>query len=165
VIYHNIAITAENGQMTLNLGEGQCSSLYYSEDAAQNSCDVKTTSLESFCTSQGLHVIELLKLDIEGAEIPVLLSAAPAFLRQIKQITVEFHDFIDSADLPRIKEAILRLEELGFYWVRFSHFTYGDMLFLNKNMVRVSWIDRIHISLFGKYLPGICRMIKGKVGL
>ena len=165
VIYHNMAISAENGQMTLNLGEGRCSSLYYSEDAAQNSCDVKTTSLESFCTSKGLIVIELLKLDIEGAEIPVLLSAAPAFLHQIKQITVEFHDFIDNADLPRIKDTILRLEELGFYGVRFSHFTYGDMLFLNKNMVSISWIDRIQINLFGKYLPGVRRFIRGKIGL
>lgn len=165
VIYHNMAISAENGQMTLNLGERYCSSLYYSVDSAQNSCDVKTTSLESFCVSQGISVIDLLKFDIEGAEIPVLLSATTAFLRQIKQITVEFHDFIDSADLPRIKEAILRLKELGFYGVRFSHFTYGDMLFLNKNMVSISWIDRIQISLLGKYLPGVRRFIRGKFGL
>jgi FkbM family methyltransferase len=39
----------------------------------------------------GIPEIEVLKLDIEGAELEVIHSLDDEFFRRISQITVEFH--------------------------------------------------------------------------
>ncbi len=58
--------------------------------------------------------VDLLKVDVEGAEWDVLSGLTPALAERIDQITVEFHDFMDPALRPRTEQCIAQLQALGF---------------------------------------------------
>ena len=80
-----------------------------------------------------LEKVDVLKLDIEGAELDVLESIPDSLLRKIDQITVEFHDFIPGyATLNRIEQTRGRLEASGFLCCVVSLRTFGDVLFVDR---------------------------------
>ena len=58
--------------------------------------------------------VDLLKVDVEGAEWDVLSGLTPALAERIDQITVEFHDFMDPSMRPRTEDCIAQLQTLGF---------------------------------------------------
>lgn len=92
---------------------------------------VPSIDLETFAHRYGLPRIDLLKLDIEGAEVCALGAVSDEFLRGIAQITVEFHDFnglVRASDIDAIRE---RLGKLGFICIRFSLRSHLNVLFLN----------------------------------
>jgi FkbM family methyltransferase len=84
--------------------------------------------------------IDLLKVDIEGAEIEMLTTADPTLLRTIGQITVEFHgDSVFGFGMYReVKQAIQRLRGLGFLALNFSRPLRTDVLFVNVALHRLS---------------------------
>ncbi len=116
-----------------------------------NTFKVRVATLSELVRTSRAEVISFVKMDVEGAELDILLNEPAETLCRIKQLSVEFHDFIDAASLPRIRQAIARLEELGFCVLRFSLFTYGDVLFLNRRYVQLGalkkawWIFRYKI--------------------
>ena len=89
-------------------------------------------TLSDFCRRTGVEQIDLLKADIEGAEIGMFDNAADQDLQSATQITTEFDDFIYSeqrADVARIRE---RMSDIGFWVCAFS-LDNTDVLFVNKN--------------------------------
>jgi len=90
--------------------------------------------LESILDEIGESRIDLLKVDIEGAEIEMLTTADPDHLRAIGQMTVEFHgDSVFGFGLRReVDEAIERIERLGFVALNFSRPLQIDVLFVNR---------------------------------
>ncbi|NWF61053.1 MAG: FkbM family methyltransferase [Fischerella sp.] len=119
---------------------------------------VEGISLETFMQNQHLQSIDLLKVDIEGAEIELFQSLSDASICKIKQITVEFHDFV----FPIAREVEIiknRLKNLGFYCIVFSRKNNGDVLFLNRKYCDIPIIDSIYIRFFAKYLRGISRIV------
>jgi len=159
VTFFNSAVSGSGADLILNLGEEKCSSAYFSEGAGQTAVTVKSTKLNDFCNEKKLNKIDLLKLDIEGAEIEVLEKLPPEFLAAIGQITVEFHDFLDKAELPRIQSAVRRVKACDFYFVKLSHHDYSDCLFINTKTHPVGSVAKINF-LFKKYYFGIKRILK-----
>lgn len=158
--YFQKAITGNIGTSKLHLGEGQCSSLHYAEDASHDTTNVETTTLAAEFAAIGLDHVDLLKLDIEGAELDVLLETPEDVLQCITQITVEFHEFMRPADLPQILECIKRLRGIGFRPLFFSTHTYGDILFVNREHLPLTRFQCLRILIRGKYLPGLRRTLK-----
>jgi FkbM family methyltransferase len=154
------AIDGESGSFELRLGEATCSSAVYSESSSQSSVEVRKTSLDDFCNERGITEIDFIKIDIEGAELSLLEKTSDRLLRNTTQITVEFHDFLRAEDLPQIKAVVARLRSLGFYFVRFSFNTWGDCLLINQHRYPITFLDKLRINIFGKYIPGGMRLIK-----
>ena len=159
VTYVPQAVDGESGSFDLNMGPKMCSSAVYTQRAHER-VRVEKTSLTDFCAAHGIHEIDFIKLDIEGAELSVLERTSPDLLTATTQITVEFHDALRASDVPRIRAIAERLKQLGFYFVRFTQFTWGDCLFLNERRVRLTALDKLSIAVSGKYEPGIRRFIK-----
>ena len=156
--FHQLAISNNNGTLMLYLGDSLCSSLHYKEDDARETFEVRTVTLPEFCRQHGIEKIDLLKMDIEGAELPVLSDLAESFLREkVAQIAIEFHDHIDKSALPQIRATIRRMKKLGFYCQRFSRFTFGDVLFVNRQLVDLSAVEIVLLKIV-KYQRGIFRM-------
>ena len=157
--FHPVALTAAPGRAVLHAGSGFCSSLHFAGET--KTVEVEATSLEVFCRSQGIETVELWKLDIEGAELDVLETVDLDFLNAtVRQITIEFHDHLDAAAVPRIRRALARLS--GFASFRFTRHTYGDVLLLNRRYVTVSWSD--HLVMAGtKYWRGTRRLLARRV--
>lgn len=97
---------------------------------------VEGLTLESIMRRCSVTRVDLMKVDIEGAEIPLLLGSSDQVLSAIGQITVEFHEshgLISQADVAAVYK---RLDELGFDRHRFSLRHHGDVLFVNRHYAR-----------------------------
>jgi phenylalanyl-tRNA synthetase alpha subunit len=104
---------------------------------------VPAMSLDQILEAAGASRIALVKVDIEGAEIDVLLRSHEATLRCFDQISVEFHDFaMASISGANVEEVKARLQALGFDSVSFSRRN-TDVLFLNR---RASLITRLELQ-------------------
>lgn len=74
--------------------------------------DVASITLETFMKRSGISKINLLKIDAEGAEYPILLSSKATVFRNIEKIYVEYHDYIDHG--YQVSTLVTFLEHQGF---------------------------------------------------
>jgi FkbM family methyltransferase len=161
-IFYNEAIAAIDGTATLALGNKFCSTIRYRESEMQQTLQVKQRGFASYVKENKINEIELLKLDIEGAEIDLLTNTDPETLLKCKQITVEFHDFLYRKDIPLIKKTLTRLRSIGFWVVCFSFHTFGNVLFVNKKSAPITSIQKMHILVKTKYGSALKRFLRIK---
>ena len=154
VVKEQAAVSPTDEPVTLYMNATQCASTLF--DVADTSVTVAGTTLTSFLDRHAISTVDLLKMDIEGAEFDVLASTSDSDLLRIRQLTIEFHDFLDSSLLPRVRITDRRLRGLGFRRVKFTQFTNGDVLYVHP-MIRLSIADRAAILVVGKYLAGLKR--------
>src|SRR5579862_20360 len=85
--------------------------------------EVAGRSLDSLIAETGAPRIDLVKMDIEGAEVMVLQSVSSQTLARIGQMSVEFHsDPIFGFPIARATEDVIRsLERQGFLCLDFTH--------------------------------------------
>ena len=135
------------------------------DSAGDASISVRVVTLSDLLAAYAGEAIAFVKMDVEGAELDIFLNEPAEVLGRIKQLTVEFHDFVDPASLPRIKQAIERMEGLGFAALRFSVSTYGDVLFLNRRYVAVGTLQEMWWLFRFKLCRGVLRRIRRTLGL
>jgi FkbM family methyltransferase len=153
-----LALAARRGRVLLRLNRESCPSLHYADLNAE-SLEVEAITFEDALEMEPRARVDLVKIDIEGEEVPVLLGAAPKVLQRVAQMTVEFHDFLEPKSLPAIRSIIERLECLGFVSVRFSWHSYGDVLFVNQRLVPLSAWERASLKVLHKYWRGCSRIV------
>lgn len=154
-----LAITSYEGSINICINPTRCAStmLLLAEDGGRN-VEVKCTTLDLFLSNQvGTCKIDLLKMDIEGAEIKVLMTSSEETLKEIAMLTVEFHDFLDCSLTPEINAIHRRMEGLGFYVYKFS-LDNSDVLYVNRSKYNLTLFQRASIGVV-KYLRGIKRVV------
>lgn len=154
VVKEQAAASPKDGPVALHMNATQCASTLFGD--ADTSVIVAGTTLTSFLNRHSISTVDLLKIDIEGAEFDVLASTSDSDLLRIRQLTIEFHDFLDSSLLPRVRITDRRLRHLGFRRFKFTQFTNGDVLYVHPT-IRLSVADRTAILVVGKYLAGLKR--------
>lgn len=114
---------------------------------------VQTRSLSSLLEEYQTAEVELLKLDIEGAEYDVLHKAPQEVLARFKQISVEFHPFNarEPSDRALINDVIDKMKWHGFEAVKCSFRGFGDVLFVN---------GRCHKNVGGFSFPVIRKLLE-----
>jgi len=153
----NVAVSDHDGTLELFCSSNrECNSIFSSiaggEYEVQNSIACQATTLERFLKEQGVESIDLLKLDIEGAEKQVFASTSDVTLRRVKQITIEFHDFVpDSISAEDVKSICDRLNGLGFLCIPASYIypsmKTADFLFINMNLCKIPAGDRFKFGV------------------
>lgn len=83
---HEKAIWTDDGKMQI-YNRGGNSSLSGTGD---DSTEVKVITLEEVFTDNQIEGCDVLKMDIEGAEYPIMSSASEETLKRIKYLTLEF---------------------------------------------------------------------------
>jgi FkbM family methyltransferase len=133
---HHLAIAPHDGPVDFHLSEVPVAgSLAYRPAAHSDTVRVPGRTLEGFIDSLGLAGrIDLVKMDIEGAEVAVLDGCSDRFLASLGQLTVEFHDHVGQVSPADIRQLIARLERLGFRTFRRFLGCYYDTLFLNQRL-------------------------------
>lgn len=115
--------------------------------------EIESMSLETLLRRFHLSKIDLLKLDIEGAEFPLLSSVKGELLSSISQITVEFHDFKPEFQGQQLYEKCRdRLVSLGFLCCPMSFRTHGDVLFLNVKHFPLSVLNQFLIQHIARWV-------------
>jgi FkbM family methyltransferase len=157
----NYAISGSNEEIKLHVEDNLEFNHIERETSQVNGPTINVTgkTLSSFVQEQNIQQIDLLKVDIEGAEVELFNSLSDKELKKIKQISVEFHDFVFKeirGDVEKIKE---RLKSLGFEYIVFSISTNGDVLFINKSVGILSIPQLLYIKFIAKYTRAIKRKV------
>lgn len=112
VTLHQEALSAEAGTVDL-FGDGIGASV---DDQLENN---KSRAVEAQCLSVYLDSsVDLLKIDIEGAEGPVLQEVGPK-LRMVKRLIIEFHGFPNTWPLSSIL-ALFEKQNYSYFINRWS---------------------------------------------
>jgi len=162
VHYYPYAVTSHGKPAILYLGINKDSSIKFIENNDQNKIIIPSIRLDNFYIKNNIKYIDLLKMDVEGSEIEILLKLNKSFLENVGQITVEFHDFIQKGDIPQIKQIIKLLKNYGFFYIRMSFHDFSDVLFINKNEHNIRTFTFFYLKLY-KYISGIKRFLKNRI--
>ena len=111
---YNDAIAAESGELILDLAGGeplQIQSFQHQAENTEQGLPVHAFSLRDAFAMLKMESCDLLKLDCEGAEYPILFGTSQAVLDLVDHIVMEYHDNVapyNHDDLTRF------LNERGF---------------------------------------------------
>jgi FkbM family methyltransferase len=155
-----IAVGGEDGSTIVNLYADRCSSISGNlpEETPASQHVVPLYSLGTFLRVSGFSEtrIDLMKVDIEGAEVPMFEAATGAQLSQFTQISVEFHEFIYPELGERVRRIKKKLAGHGFWVVDFSRSNI-DVLFVNRTAL--GRFDYVCLKSVVKYREGIKRRL------
>jgi len=97
----NYAISSQEKPVQLYISSNaECHSIHESVAATYGilkTITVRGITLESLLREEKIKSIDLLKIDIEGSEKELFEATLDETLGNVKQITIEFHDFIDGS--------------------------------------------------------------------
>lgn len=161
-----VAITGVNGPFQLrDRATHHGSASYFSFDgiAEKGAMEVESVTIERFLEMAGLTQVDLLKLDIEGAEFDALRATSDDTLRAVAQMTVEFHDFLDTRLSAECEAVIARLDALGFDTIRFSRHHHGDVLFLNRRFIALSPAELFWLRQVVRPVRGLGRIVARRI--
>jgi FkbM family methyltransferase len=142
VTKYNLAVSHDEGPLEFYLSDNPENSSLMPIAAEPNARRILVEALSLPALFQRLDItsVDLLKMDIEGAEISLLMQAPDQLLRGVRQITVEFHESSGRSTIDEVLSVIARLERLDFVPLKMSLRHYGDVLFVNRDLCNVhSW--------------------------
>ena len=160
--YH-LAISGSDEPVTINLSDegfhsGSIERLNGINFGATE--EVQGIMFESFLNKIGCLEPDLVKVDIEGAEIQMFDTTTDNIIQGVGQFTVEFHDFMDISHTDNIRRIIERLKSIGFVCFVFTRKYHGDVMFINSEKHRLSLMEEIAIRGITKYTRGMKRIAR-----
>ena len=151
--FANLAVNNLDSPVVFNVSNNPEAGSVLEEMAQSFGASVKVTvpgiTLDSLFEKYSITHVDLLKVDIEGSEFDMLLTASEKTLAKVAQITVEFHLKTGSADfsLKRVLSICQRLRRFGFR-VLFMDRGFTDVLFLNSNRITLKLTEKIAFALY-----------------
>ena len=134
-IFHQFGLSAENGHMDF-FPPSKASSTHFSPiDRYGNTNNVvraPVKDIDTIASELNHKEIDLLKMDIEGAEYEVI-EALPKNRVAINQILIDFHHMYKGIPISKTVDAISALNNLGFELFNISQRTY-EFSFRKKGM-------------------------------
>ena len=158
------AIAGSDGTATIFDNAERCATAVTTlAESGAGTREVPALTLVTFFDRHEIDRVDLLKVDIEGAEIDALLAAPREVLVRIAQITIEFHDCLEAAPADGTARVDRKLRDVGFNRIAFSRDT-TDVLYLNAAVIPLSPLARLYLLVRYKYPRGIGRMIRARIG-
>jgi FkbM family methyltransferase len=109
------AVSDQIGRKLLHVNTNAASHSLYDRPAVDGDSDglwVPTTTLPEIMDTNRLGWVDFLKMDCEGAEGAILLSAPTDYLKRIRRMAIEFHDNVSVIAHDQIQSL---LEQHGFF--------------------------------------------------
>lgn len=154
-----VALGGENRSTSMNVFEQRCASLLGSvtSDEKLTTQPVEMITLTELRRRVHAERVDILKLDIEGAEIDVFNTCSDEELQSIMQITVEFHDFLYPELGIGLHQILDRMHRIGFWVLPFS-LDNSNLLFINRQ-TGVNPVEFACLRTIVKYREGILRLL------
>jgi FkbM family methyltransferase len=162
----NLAISDQEGEMRFYVANNSEASSFVRTSQSDREIVVRTMRLDALAQRHGLGRIDLLKIDIEGAEIALLGSLPDVFFQRVGQIAIEFHDFCGLVSREEVARVERRFQSLGFFSINFSKASHGheDHLFVNRNQCAVGHLEYLTTRYITRNLLGFSRIVKRWTG-
>ncbi len=160
----NFAVSSRSGMADLHIdSNSESSSLQPSGGNDRRPVvTVAAKTLGEVFTEFEVRQADLVKMDIEGAEIGVLDAAPDELLKRVRQFTIEFHDFNGMTPVSEVRRVLKRFRDLGWLVYTRSLRSYLDTLIINPRLCACSprelWWPRI-----SGYFAGVCRVARALV--
>lgn len=121
---YNLAIVGDPATTHITLNANPYNSgghsIYAMSVDAEATFDCPAMTLEAFVKREGIPRIDILQMDIEGAEFDILLNCDRALLASIREILFEYHDAYAK---PRTHEELVELlHGVGFRTGEYRNF-------------------------------------------
>ena len=134
--FHPIGLAAENGTMNF-FPPARASSTHFSpvkryDEDDKDLITAPVKNLETIASELNHNFIDLLKMDIEGAEYEVIDSLISNGV-SINQILIEFHHMYKGIPINKTIQAVRKLEKMGFELFNISQRTY-EFSFIKKDL-------------------------------
>jgi FkbM family methyltransferase len=145
------AATGKSGPVTFNVAEVDDASTlnHVSTSAIKASVTVDGFNYASILKQFNIQSVDVLKIDIEGAEIDFIENMTDAELLEIKQLTIEFHDWHKYYPSDLTERTINRLIALGFTNMSMVHNTL-DVLLTNNKLCEFALLEKLRLNLLTK---------------
>jgi FkbM family methyltransferase len=158
---HAIAIGGRNQNVAMNIFSGRCECASVLEPVTTKESpmtrSIPMISLAEFRRLALADRVDLLKVDIEGAEIDLFSACDDDELRRVVQITVEFHDFVYRDLHDSVLQIRSRMADIGFWVVPFS-LDNSDVLFINRE-AGISTAEITYLRNIVRYGKGLQRRL------
>jgi FkbM family methyltransferase len=126
---HRLAIGDRDGPVEISVsGDHQGASSLSGYGRTVRTERVRQVRFDTLLEELGLRSVELVKVDIEGAE-RALFAAGDDTLLRAAQFTVEFHDFVGLLDSKEVRGIVRRLRGLGFQGVKVTRTNYNWLFY------------------------------------
>jgi FkbM family methyltransferase len=132
---YNFALCATNKFVTMSIDEDTTRSTLKVTKEHTQTVVVQGRQFGDFLAHEVVDKsVDLVKMDIEGAEIEVIASLDDDLIKQVGQWTIEFHDFIGMMSVSDVERCVERIAGLGFHELFWSkRRNNADVLLVNKN--------------------------------
>lgn len=150
VNFLNKAIHSKSGLQVdfIDVKNQEAGNIFFSEsenfkwgEESPKTYKINTISIEDLMRENEIDSIDYLKVDIEGSEFHLIDSLNMDLCKNIKQISIEFHDFLDPNLKTLTQEYVNRIKGLGYNLVftkawdgRFGT-EYMDTLFVHNDII------------------------------
>jgi FkbM family methyltransferase len=150
-VFH-CAVTDKTGWIAFNLAlNDEGSSILTLPPKSKFDCvltetiTVPTRTIASLLEEIGWDHVDLIKMDIEGAEVCVLNALEPALLDRIGQLSIEFHgdSVFGLSTHEQVEKCLKKMRRLGFLVLDFTLPGRFDVLMLNTRVLRISLTNRL----------------------
>jgi FkbM family methyltransferase len=159
---HQLAICENTGKQTLYSNRSAPTNSLLSRDSRADALwgqglldtssvvEVESTTIDRFCAENDIRMIDILKFDIQGAELRAIQGAADMLSRQaISLIYLEIILGETYIEQPKFLEYIQRLDSCGYELFdlytpvhRYMRLIQTDAIFINKELKKV-WQERL----------------------
>jgi FkbM family methyltransferase len=154
------AAASKSGTVPFHIATDSVFSSLYPTSNVVRVIEVRAFSLPDLLDLVDARPVDLLKMDIEGAEIELLNSCPTTILQQIRQISVEFHDHCDLTPASEVSSTLARLHKLGFFSVRMSRHGHHDTWLINRNLCDITTAELKIIEYVAPTWMGIRRVAR-----
>jgi FkbM family methyltransferase len=131
VVAFEEAVWCCEGKLVLDLSEGEplqiTSSDSLQEVKGHERVTIQAITLEEVLERERIDIVDLLKLDCEGAEYEILMKAPEETLTKIERIIMEYHDLDED---HAHKKLVPFLEKLGYVVTRHENIVHDDIGYL-----------------------------------
>ena len=127
---NNCALGNHTGKVNFALHKTPVQSRIHTQPSQANSVEIPITTLDHYCHVQKINRIDLLKMDVEGAELMVLRGAAEMIEKRSPVMIVELHQPESKGFGHTVSETIHYLRDAGYslYTVRYGLTTRPQLL-------------------------------------
>lgn len=108
---HALAVAGEGGVLALDVGNAEAVQ-HSTTSGGAHTIEVTAITLKHIFEQHNLQRCDFLKMDVEGAEYSILLTAGETLLKKIKRIALEYHDHTSAGQHAALIDFLV---EQGFF--------------------------------------------------